>query len=366
MVHNNKIQEILYHLIRLSAQGKTEDFTVYLKRNIKLLQNDYPELVEKISDLAKQNNILFRNTKMANVPVDLDTRLELVRTTHNQIIEFEPIWDPSVQKALNQVVIERQEMAYLKEHGLLATKSIIFTGKPGVGKTLAAKWLAYRLKVPLLILDLSAVMSSFLGRTGSNLRNVLDYAKGMNCILLLDEIDAIAKKRDDSTDVGELKRLVTVILQEIENWPEDSLLIAATNHAKLLDPAVWRRFDLEIEFPMPNIMQVAQAIDLYMDKEKVKSSAIRNALTSVLLSRSYSDIERTIFSIRKNAVIKKTNIDEAIYEYVVQNSLKMDKEAKFELAKIMLKRGISKRSISELLGINRTTLSKKLKDLNNV
>ena len=73
-------------------------------------------------------------------------------------------------------------------------------------------------------------MSSFLGRTGGNLRLVLDYAKGQDCILLLDELDAIAKRRDDATEVGELKRLVTVLLQEIDDWPATGLLLAATNH----------------------------------------------------------------------------------------------------------------------------------------
>ena len=94
-------------------------------------------------------------------------------------------------------------------------------------------------------------MSSYLGRTGSNIRHVLDYAKGVDGVLLLDELDAIAKRRDDATDVGELKRLVTVLLQEIDDWPSSGLLIAATNHPGLLDPAVWRRFELRVSFPMP-------------------------------------------------------------------------------------------------------------------
>src|SRR5665213_3572636 len=122
---------------------------------------------------------------------------------------------------------------------------------PGVGKTLAARWIARELHRPLLTLDLSAVMSSFLGRTGANVRHVLDYAKGVDCVLLLDELDSIAKRRDDASDVGELKRLVTVLLQEIDDWPSTGLLIAATNHSDLLDPAVWRRFEMRVNFPMP-------------------------------------------------------------------------------------------------------------------
>ena len=108
-----------------------------------------------------------------------------------------------------------------------------------------------RTRPPLLILDLSAVMSSYLGRTGSNLRHVLDYAKSLDCVLLLDELDAIAKRRDDSSEIGKLKRLVTVLLQQLDDWPSAGLLIAATNHTDLLDHAVWCRFEELVKFGIP-------------------------------------------------------------------------------------------------------------------
>ena len=91
-----------------------------------------------------------------------------------------------------------------------------------------------------------------LGRTGANLRQVLDYAKQTPGVLLLDELDAVAKRRDDDAEIGELKRLVTVLLQEIDDWPPGNLLLAATNHPELLDPAAWRRFEAVLEFePLP-------------------------------------------------------------------------------------------------------------------
>ncbi len=361
MAQKKDIQDILYQLIKLTAENKSEDLQMYLKRYQKILGESYPELIEKLQTFKKSSSGNFRNTRMANIPVDLDTRLELVRMFQKPSVDFEPIWEDSIQKILNQVLIERSQKRKLREHGLQATKSIIFTGKPGVGKSLAAKWVASKLNMPLLVLDLSAVMSSFLGRTGSNIRNVLDYAKGMECVLLLDEIDAIAKKRDDNADVGELKRLVTVILQEIDEWPEHSLLIAATNHASLLDPAVWRRFDLEIEFPMPQTEQVIKAVDLYLGKEKIESKEVKNCLISLLNSLSFSDIERAVLSIRRQAVIKKIDIDNAVVEYFAQGIDKLDKESKLKVAKLMVSLGSSQRRASEIVGISRTTLSKKMK-----
>ncbi|KOO11114.1 AAA family ATPase, partial [Vibrio xuii] len=144
-------------------------------------------------------------------------------------------------EAFVQVLLEREYNDALLSEGLQPTKSIIFQGPPGVGKTLSARWLANQLDLPLLTLDLATVMSSFLGKTGSNVRAVLEHAMSFPCVLLLDEFDAIAKRRDDDRELGELKRLVTVLLQTIDEWPATSLLIAATNHGELLDPAIWRR-----------------------------------------------------------------------------------------------------------------------------
>lgn len=361
MVQKKDIQGILYQFIRLGIEGKPDDSLMYLKRHYNILKKHYPDLSKKLKYLERDGNTGFRNIKMANIPVDLDTRLELVRMLHKPSIDFEPIWESSLRKIFDQVITERTQGAMLKEHGLPATKSIIFTGKPGVGKSLAAKWLAYKLNKPLLVLDLSAVMSSFLGRTGSNIRNVLDYAKSMECVLLLDEIDAIAKKRDDNTDVGELKRLVTVILQEIDEWPEHSLLIAATNNASLLDPAIWRRFDLEIEFPMPSTGGVIEAINLYLNKEKITSKKVKNCLISLLHNLSFSDIKRTMLSIRRQSVIKKIKIDDAVIEYFSQHIDKLDKGSKLRIAQLMVDLGNSQRTVSEMIGISRTTLSKKIK-----
>ena len=155
-----------------------------------------------------------------------------------------PLLSGDVEDSLGQLIAERRQSDRLQAMGLTPTRSAIFVGPPGVGKTLTARWLAAQLKVPLYVLDLTAVMSSLLGKSGTNLRAAIDFAKREPCVLLLDEIDAIAKRRSDDSDVGELKRLVTVILQEVDEWPASSVLLAATNHPELIDPALWRRFDL--------------------------------------------------------------------------------------------------------------------------
>ena len=171
--------------------------------------------------------------------------------------------------------------------------------------------MARELRRPLLTLDLSAVMSSFLGRTGANVRHVLDYAKSVTGVLLLDELDAIAKRRDDTTDVGELKRLVTVLLQEIDDWPPTGLLIAATNHADLLDPAVWRRFEMQVEFPLPTEASVHKAIETFLGTSKAPE-VWNNVLAVTLRGLSYSDIERELMLARRASVTRSIPLEDAL------------------------------------------------------
>jgi SpoVK/Ycf46/Vps4 family AAA+-type ATPase len=131
---------------------------------------------------------------------------------------------------------------------------VLITGAPGVGKTMTARYLATELSLPLYTIDLAGLISSYLGRTGQNLRQALDYARRSPSVLLIDEFDALAKRRDDQSDVGELKRIVNVLLLELEQWPNDGMLIAATNHPELLDRAIWRRFDKSITIGLPDIV----------------------------------------------------------------------------------------------------------------
>jgi SpoVK/Ycf46/Vps4 family AAA+-type ATPase len=266
-----------------------------------------------------------------------------------------------VEAALCQIVSERQRTNELTKAGLLPTRSVIFTGPPGVGKSLAARWIARGLKRPLLTLDLSAVMSSYLGRTGVNVRHVLDYAKGVECILLLDELDAIAKRRDDVSDIGELKRLVTVLLQEIDDWPASGLLIAATNHAELLDPAVWRRFELQVGFPMPTDNEMRIAIDKFLGQSELGVDW-REALALVLRGHSFSDIEREVTIARRSAVVHDQAVERSVAALIQSRAQRLSKPERAKIAVLLTSGGMSQRQVNELTGVSRDTIRKRSKE----
>ena len=185
------------HLARLALEGKSADVATLVRRTLRGLMRRRPDLSDSAKRvLAFADSNVVRGFHEQTIPVDVDSRQELLRRDEETTLPVEPIWPSKVGIELAGVIRERERSEQLAAAGLLPTRSMLFTGPPGVGKTLAAHWLSRELRLPLLTLNLSAVMSSFLGRTGNNIRVVLDYAAKSPAILLLDEFDAVAKRRE--------------------------------------------------------------------------------------------------------------------------------------------------------------------------
>jgi len=291
------------------------------------------------------------------VPVDNDSRLELLRREDTVRLPLEPVWAPEVERELLAVVEERQRASELLSGGVAPTRSMLLVGPPGVGKTLAARWLASKLERPLMTLDLSAVMSSFLGRTGNNIRVVLDYARRSPSVLLLDEFDAIAKRRDDATEVGELKRLVTVLLQEVDDWPADGLLLAATNHPELLDPAVWRRFDHVVSFPKPTPAAINEVITRLLGNSADNRDAA-GALAAALGELSHAEVVRLVNAARRQALLARQPLTAVVLERAAALAKDGDVPKRIEIARALASLGYSQRRISELTALSRDTIRK--------
>ena len=349
----------LVQLARLALTGRKQDVQLYIRCLIRRYRLSFPGLADELSNLLRDapiNQSPLRSETVNAIPVDIDTRLQLVRPEYPVQLDIEPVWTDSIRQRLEQIIFERNHEKDLYAAGLHPTRTALFTGPPGVGKTLAARWIAKKLDRPLIILELSAVMSSFLGRTGSNIRNIFDYAKGVNCVLLLDELDAVAKRRDDAVEIGELKRLVTVLLQGIDDWPPTGILLAATNHQELLDPAVWRRFEVVVEFPMPSHEQIQQAVKIFLGPVDSEARDLVGAISYAFEGSSYNDIELALLRARRQAVIGqeplKLVLDKIIHERV--DRLTQRKRAKLALA--LTKIGYSQHKAHDLTGVSRDTI----------
>lgn len=366
MEENSILESDVVQLARLALIGKQKDIQMYVRRLINQYRLAIPELANQLGSAlreAPKHSSPLRGSTVEAIPVDLDSRLQLAKPEFPVVLSTEPVWDAYVKEQLDQIALERERQDELLQAGLHPTKSALFTGAPGVGKTLAAKWLAQRLERPLITLDLSAVMSSFLGRTGNNVRNVLDYAKGIPCVFLLDEFDAIAKRRDDAVEVGELKRLVTVLLQEIDEWPATGLLVAATNHPELLDPAVWRRFEVQIDFPMPLEEQMRESV-LRLVGDNERAATWSRVLAKALQGFSYADVEREVLRAKRQAIIRQQPFSDQLKGVIHSRSQSLSRDDRSQLALDLLETGLSQREVNEWTGVSRDTIRKAVKQVN--
>lgn len=360
------LEDLFLHLGRFALEGRKDEARVILKRARVQILKRRPDLGEEFTALLKPPAVTARGTSptfQMPLPVDLDSRLELVRRETLSEFEFDPTWPAAVADELITTVQEREKSQELTDAGLSPTRSMLFVGPPGVGKTLAARWLAWQLKRPLLTLDLAAVMSSFLGRTGNNIRTVLNYAQQHPCVLLLDEFDAIAKKRDDDRELGELKRLVTVLLQSVDDWPADSLLIAATNHPELLDPAVWRRFERIVTFPLPSGPEVEKLINTLLSEELRSGQLGQNEIKILALAlrgTSFSEVTRQVTNLKRTAIIHSQSFRQMIPELISRTPLLLGREERGEIVRSLHRSGINKAEIARKLGISRPTINKDL------
>lgn len=196
-------------------------------------------------------------------------------------------------RSLCLALVEEQRRAdLLRSHAIEPRHKILLSGPPGNGKTTLAESIAEALAIPLLAVRYDAVIGSFLGETASRLRRAFDLARSIPCVLFFDEFDVIGKERGDTNETGEIKRVVSSLLLQIDDLPSSTVVIAATNHAELLDRAVWRRFQLRIDLPYPTAEQTHEFILSFFRSRSIREP-IRNSeeIASSLHPASFSEIE---------------------------------------------------------------------------
>jgi SpoVK/Ycf46/Vps4 family AAA+-type ATPase len=199
-----------------------------------------------------------------HVPVDSESRLPLADQEILELDAASVFLDPVVRQRLDEFLRFTQSANQLLAHGVGIAPSMLVYGPPGCGKTEIARFISAQLRLPLLTARSDSLISSFLGSTAKNLRLLFESAMRRPCVLFLDEFDALAKKRDDQNELGELKRVVISLLQNLDALDGKTVVVAATNHEHLLDPAVWRRFSYRLEVNPPAISTRAKIFARYL------------------------------------------------------------------------------------------------------
>jgi SpoVK/Ycf46/Vps4 family AAA+-type ATPase len=198
---------------------------------------------------------------------------------------------------------EFQHAEEIRRRGLPVRSKLLFCGPPGNGKTVTAEAFANELGLPIFVVKLDRLISSYLGETASNIRKIFEFARKQPCVLFLDEFDALARSRDDSSEHNELRRVVNSLLVFIDRIRPRGFLVAATNLEKSLDVAIWRRFDEVIWFEKPDKELVKQF--LVAKFKNVETTFDPAMFASRVAGRSYAEIERISVQAIKAAIIER-------------------------------------------------------------
>ncbi|ABA23110.1 AAA ATPase, central region [Trichormus variabilis ATCC 29413] len=304
--------EILRKLFKSFSRNEREEFLAAAQELIEEERNKNHILLARDLEKLLQNGNGYTKPLASNLapwhqfpepPKDKDTGLALL-----DVKRFDLTWDNIVLSEkifdiLQEIVLENRKQDILAAYNLKPKNKLLFCGPPGCGKTQTAKVLSSVLSLPLVYVNLTAVFSSYLGETATNLQKIFTYIEKGEWLVLFDEFDAIARDRDNLNEHGEVKRLVNSLLQLIDNATNQSIFVAATNHEKLLDSAVWRRFDEVIFFDNPTLELRTALLSRYLSG--IRYTAINlSTFAERLENATGADIERICSDAIKAVILR--------------------------------------------------------------
>lgn len=283
---------------------------------------------------AKQHGVLANRIeemlKMSSRTVNRDVSSVSVRNTNaeqNLFFEkiptrrFEQIILPSnVVYSCRELVEEQTRADLLRSHGLEPRNKILLIGPPGNGKTTLAEAIAESLMVPLLTVKYESIVGAYLGETASRLVKLFDYAKTRQCVLFFDEFETLGKERGDTHETGEIKRVVSSLLLQIDALPSYVVVIAATNHETLLDKAAWRRFQLRLSLPKPSRSNLELWFEQFEHRTGFKFGLEPSTLAKKMLGKSYAEAEEFALSVYRQYILR---VPDGNAKNITQNQLRL-------------------------------------------
>ncbi len=326
-----------------------------------------PSKIEKSFVIGKGKEL----TPKTPIPVDKETSTPLAEVFFQTDLPDEvPLFEGNIQLAIQTVVNEWARFDKLVEINATPASSCLIYGLSGTGKTHLAKWIAKQIGMPVVLARLEGLMSSFLGTTSRNIGSLFAFADRYKCVLLLDEFDAIAKLRNDPQEVGEVKRVVNTLLQCLDSRHEKGFTIGVTNHEGLLDPAIWRRFDIQIEVPKPSPEVMIHLLRKFLHPLEFNDSEIK-FLAWCLEGSSGADAEMLSKWLKRAFVLEENgNIVSVMKQFALLNSGRVNVEKRNimlhsdeEFIGMLLSDknySFKQKDIAPLFGMTPSTLSKQL------
>lgn len=332
-------ESVEYNIQRLADAYKKDGFdkeAKTLEKILKMAQKSKPMVSATISaSAALEGEELTIKTP---VPVDKETSAAILEVIFDDgLPQEEPVFNNQIKEAVDSVVLEWTNYTKLVQMNATPSRSCLIYGEPGTGKTHLAKWIAKRVGLPVVLAKLDGIVSSFLGTSSRNISNLFKFANRYKCVLLLDEFDAIAKLRDDPQEVGEVKRIVNTLLQCLDERNEMGFTIGVTNHEQLLDPAIWRRFDVQIEIPKPSSQVIPMLIKKFIAPLEYNEAEVV-FLGWCLQGATGADVQKMANWLKRMSIIpeyKSQNLIRLMQRYVLLNTGRVSKLVKEALEKPM-------------------------------
>ncbi|MFA6618576.1 MAG: ATP-binding protein [Candidatus Neomarinimicrobiota bacterium] len=240
-----------------------------------------------------------------------------------------------VREICDEFVEEQHRADLLRSYNLEPRNRLLFIGPPGNGKTTLAEAIAEALMVPLYVVRYDGIVGAYLGETAIRLRKLIEFVSSRKCILFFDEFETLGKERGDTHETGEIKRVVSSLLMQIDTLPSHVIVVGATNHPELLDKAVWRRFQIRVNLPKPTRTNIEKLLKKYMEKSDIDFGYSPTTLAKKQYGQSYAEIEEFYISILRKYILglpdanMKTIVNKILSTWTAR-SVVLNKELKEE------------------------------------
>jgi SpoVK/Ycf46/Vps4 family AAA+-type ATPase len=225
-----------------------------------------------------------------------------------------------VHQICQEVIQEHHRVDLLRSYNLEPRNRLLFIGPPGNGKTTLAEAIAEALAVPLLTVRYEGVVGAYLGETAVRLRRLIDYVSTRRCVLFFDEFETLGKERGDTHETGEIKRVVSSLLMQIDSLPSHVVVIGATNHPELLDRAVWRRFQVRVNLPKPTRDRLTRWFKKFEHRIEIPLGYKPKILAERLYGVSFAEAEEFGATVFRQYVLELPNSD---IKSIIERNLKL-------------------------------------------
>ena len=299
--------DLLYELIQHGLAGEKASFRLAAEAICaEERAKQHVILAKKLEELLEQDSQSLETREVAPNPFGLRTLngASLYQEINPSKRLTQLVLTETTVKICTEVIEEQMRSELLRSYGIEPRNKILLYGPPGNGKTSLAEAIANALMVPLYMVTYDTLIGAYLGETASNLAKLFEYAKTRQCVLFFDEFETLGKERGDRHETGEIKRVVSSLLMNIDALPSYVVVIAATNHEALLDIAAWRRFQVKIELGKPSIDDIQCWLTSFEKRMRFSFNIQLSNLAKQLLGRSYAEVEEFALSIYRQYILK--------------------------------------------------------------